>query len=83
MTETSWTTDYQEIVAFGEVLYRAGLLVNPDEEYGDDIFYYLQKPGKWDREHQVWVARGRPGTESDGWELFRRAVDHVYVKDEE
>ena len=69
-----------KIYRFFEILRSADLL-------GPDEFYYFEKPWKWGREHQAWVAAGRPNPPEDGdptdlsWERFTKTVAALHATD--
>lgn len=73
----AWSDFSRLVFAFAGVLKDADLM--PDDQYE-----YWEKPSRWDREHQMWVAAGGPHSPHDGaaslaWERFVRAVTATEV----
>ena len=68
---TEWTDDHYEIVEFAEMLVDADLL-----ESAKDVIYFLDKPWKWNNEHEAWVRHGRPADDTaDGWFPFHKELE--------
>jgi hypothetical protein len=67
-----WFDDPAEVVTFGRALYHAGGI----DDDPDDAFDYIERPWKWDPEHDAWVDYGRPaGSDQSGWGGFIHEVE--------
>lgn len=72
-----WITQPDQVLEFGERLAAAGAFDTPA-----DALYYIDKPYKWDDEHDEWVRLGsptppEPGVKSDttAWDSFIDLID--------
>jgi len=55
MSTNDWLNHYEEVVAFGGVLLAVGELTDAQA-----LQAYYEKPHKYLREHESWVAAGQP-----------------------
>jgi hypothetical protein len=57
---------YAELVLFARVLCDLEMFATID-----DLLYFLEKPWKWDEEHDFWNEAGRPTyDEGENWQIF-------------
>jgi hypothetical protein len=70
MAETEWFEDYHELASFADALDEAN-------EWDDveELLYYIEKPFKWNTEHEKWEEFGNPYSEDEGWTDFKAALD--------
>jgi hypothetical protein len=55
-----WYDDREEVLTFARRLADAGAFSAPtNEETLDNVFYYFEKPWKWNEEHTIWKEYGR------------------------
>lgn len=66
-TETRWFDDPDQVHAFGGLLVAAG-----EFDTAQSLLDYIEKPWKWDRERDQWIAHGRPNAEDnpEQWQAF-------------
>jgi hypothetical protein len=65
-----WIHDPDEVLAFGRVL------VDSDElDSARDVLDYIEKPQKWNNEHELWEHNGSPCDSTErGWDEFLRGL---------
>lgn len=70
MANVEWYEDYRELGSFASVLYDA-------DEFDDvsELLYYIEKPYKWDTEHDKWEEMGNPSSDDDEWDEFKAILD--------
>ena len=73
MTATPWYADSARVFEFGTVL-RDGDLFGGEI---DNIFYYFEKPHKWDGAHDIWLKYQRPHKDEEGWDKFLAEVERT------
>jgi len=71
-----WYADYSEVLAFGHVLNDLDRFDTPG-----DVLYYLEKPHKWDGEHELWVGCNRPTDEDASWAWFLSKLEQNEEKE--
>lgn len=52
---TPWYVDHGEMLAFAHALHARGDFVDVEA-----ALHYIEKPWKWDADHDLWVFCGRP-----------------------
>lgn len=64
---TRWFDDPDQVLAFGGLLVAAG-----EFDTAQSLLDYIEKPWKWDRERDQWIAHGRPNAEDnpEQWQAF-------------
>jgi hypothetical protein len=67
-----------KVFTFAEILRAADLMPHDEDEY-------FERPWKWGREHQAWVAAGRPRPPEDDstvgvWEEFVVAAEAAVAR---
>jgi hypothetical protein len=51
MSESVWTTDHDEVIAFATHLVDSGEITEVK-----DLLYFYEKPWKWAAEYEAWKA---------------------------
>ena len=57
----NWFDSHSEVLRFGRALWEGGSFGESIEGV-DNLFYYLEKPWKYDREHDEWLKKGEPAS---------------------
>lgn len=72
-----WIMRPDQVIEFGHILAAAGAFDTPQ-----DALYYIEKPHKWEDEHDEWLRLGRPSppeavpkTDTSAWDTFTNRLD--------